>query len=232
MAQGIYQYRERNAHAWTEIYFPGYGWQTFEATKSISPPAREAGTPPNTNEQVGPRGNAGDIGLFENDPGVISALPSFHAAPGAVDPGTKTASPSAAREGNAVVIILMILLGLALLAWQVLRTRRRWRFMAPGDRQWHRLTLAASRAGVGQQASETIYEYATWLEDQIPQRGPEIKTIADAKVWQSYSGRSMGETMIERIERAWARMRLPLLWLGARRRVRSFLHPGKPARDR
>jgi hypothetical protein len=104
--------------------------------------------------------------------------------------------------------------------------------MAPGDRQWHRLALATHRAGVGQQPSETIYEYADWLEGQIPQRRPEIKTIADAKVWQSYSGRSMGETMIERIERAWARMRLPLLWLAARRRISSFLHPHRPPRGR
>ena len=25
--------REANTHAWAEIYFPGYGWQIFEATK-------------------------------------------------------------------------------------------------------------------------------------------------------------------------------------------------------
>ncbi len=230
LAEGIYDYRERNAHAWAEVYFPGYGWQIFEATKSISPPARERGTPSPVNENAGPGGNAGGIGLIETDPGHVSALPSFHPAPGAVQPGA-TATPDAARQGNATVIVVIILAALALLAWQLLRSRRRWRFMAPGDRQWHRLTLATDRAGVGQQASETIYEYAGWLEGQIPQRQPEIQTIADAKVWQSYSGRSMGESMIERIERAWSRMRLPLLWLGARRRLRAFLHPGGSARD-
>ena len=29
--------REANAHAWAEIYFPGYGWEIFEATQSINP---------------------------------------------------------------------------------------------------------------------------------------------------------------------------------------------------
>lgn len=230
LADGIYQVRERNAHAWAEIYFPGYGWQTFEATKSISPPAREAGTPVSLGENS--RGeNSGPGGAFEGKVGLISELPSFRPAPGAVAPGTQGSPTSEARAGNAFVITLIIVLGLALLAWRLLLTRRRWRFMAPGDRQWHRLTLAADRAGIGQQPSETIYEYATWLEDQIPQRQPEIKTIADAKVWQSYSGRSMGETMIERIERAWSRMRLPLLWLGARRRLRTLLHPYRSPRD-
>ncbi len=28
--------REANAHAWAEIYFPGYGWEIFEATPSIN----------------------------------------------------------------------------------------------------------------------------------------------------------------------------------------------------
>ena len=38
--------REANAHAWAEIYFPGYGWQIFEATKSINPGfGRASGNP-------------------------------------------------------------------------------------------------------------------------------------------------------------------------------------------
>ena len=121
-----------------------------------------------------------------------------------------------------MLIVVLVLLGLVFLVWRLRRTRRRWRFMAPGDRQWQRLALAASRAGVAQQPSETIYEYASWLEREIPQRQTDIQTIADAKVWQSYSGRSMGETMIERIERAWARMRTPMLLLAARRRLGHF----------
>ena len=31
----LWQVRLKNAHAWAELYFPGYGWQAFEATKSI-----------------------------------------------------------------------------------------------------------------------------------------------------------------------------------------------------
>ena len=228
LASGIYQYRERNAHAWVEIYFPGYGWQSFEATKSISPVLRASGaeatpiTPPS-----GRGGVNQDPPFFEGEPGVVSALPSFRAAPDSIRPGQKS-SPDAARNGNLGVIGALLLLALAVLAWRLLRSRRRWRFMAPGDRQWQRLTLAADRAGVAQRPSETIYEYAGWLEAQIPRRQPEIRTIANGKVWQTYSGRSMSESAIERIERAWARMRVPLVWLGARRGVQRFLHPRRP----
>jgi hypothetical protein len=95
--------------------------------------------------------------------------------------------------------------------------------MAPGERQWQRLALAAGRAGVAQRPSETTYEYAGWLEEQIPARRPEIRTVAGGKVWQSYSGRGMTADAIAGIERAWARLEWPLIWLTIRRRLRSLI---------
>jgi transglutaminase-like putative cysteine protease len=233
LAQGIYQYRERNAHAWAEVYFPGYGWQIFEATKSIPAVARVVGSETDTpgDSEAGPQGNPGNA-FLPGDPGVISALPSFVPAAGGIRPGETAADDQTdTRGGNAMVIIVLLIAGLAVVLWRVRRTRRRWRFMTPGDRQWQRLTLAVDRAGVGQQPSETIYEYAGWLEAQLPQRRSDIRTIADAKVWEAYSGRSMTETMIERIERAWQKLRLPLVWLAARRRIVTALRPRRGPRD-
>jgi transglutaminase-like putative cysteine protease len=40
---GRYVVRERDAHAWTEVYFPGVGWQGFDPTASV-PLAGEAAT--------------------------------------------------------------------------------------------------------------------------------------------------------------------------------------------
>ncbi len=232
LGEGIYQYRERNAHAWAEIYFPGYGWQIFESTKSIPPLVRVAGsagqTPPN-DTSAGAQGNPGSA-FFQGDPGVISALPSFRPAPGGIEVGQQPPDASA-RSGNAVVIMVLVILGLAVVLWRMSRTRRRWRFMTPGERQWQRLSLAVDRGGVGQQPSETIYEYAGWLEEQIPRRRPDIRVIAEGKVWEAYSGRSMTGTTVDRIERAWQKLRLPLAWLAARYRLRSLLHPGRGPRD-
>ena len=77
--------------------------------------------------------------------------------------------------------------------------------------------MAADRAGVSQRPSETDYEYAGWLEGQIPARRPEIRTIADARVFGSYSGRGMTADAIEAMQGAWQRLRLPLVWLAVRR---------------
>ena len=222
---GTYTVRERNAHAWAEVFFPGYGWQIFEATKTIDPQfVRRSGgataTPLPPNQSLLDR-----IQEFDEELGVVSELSSFEPIEGGVDARGAAASPvdSDTRGGNAL-LIAALLLGAGLVAWiRLRRSERRWRFLSPGERTWQRLALAAGRAGVAQRPAETFYEYAGWLEDQIPTRRSEIRTIADGKVWQAYSGRPMGLSTIERLELAWHRLRLPMLWLTASRSVKRLL---------
>jgi transglutaminase-like putative cysteine protease len=223
---GIYQVRDKNAHLWAEIYFPGYGWQIFEATKSLAAVVRLSGSgvvPP-----INPPVGGVDPGQqFEegNDFGEIPTLPSFQPVEGGFKPGDQRPTDEA-REGNAWVILSLLGLLAAAAVYRLLRGRYRFRFLAPGDRQWQRLAFAADRAGVAQRPSETVYEYASWLEEQIPRRSMEIHHIADGKVWQSYSGHSISSEAIARLERAWSRLQLPLVWLAVRRRVRSLLGRG------
>lgn len=216
-----YVVRERNAHAWTEIYFPGYGWERFEATKTIAPVTRIQGTAPRPGSSGGalpslpPR-------LDPDDRGNISELPSFQPAPEGFGP--RDEGPAAdPRGGNVLLIVGIVVLGLAVAAWRLRNARRRMRFLAPGERQWFRLALAADRAGVAQRPNETIYEYASWLEEQIPRHRPEIRTIAQGKVWQSYSGRSISGQALARIEAAWKRIEMPMLWLAVRRRLAALI---------
>jgi transglutaminase-like putative cysteine protease len=221
--QGIYQVRDKNAHAWAEVFFPGYGWQIFEATKSIAPVLRAPGTgvvppPPPANGQIDPGRRIPE----DENTGTISSLPSFEPVDGGFTPGGQRPNDTS-RINNAWIFVVLLIALLAFSGWRLLRGRHRFRFLAPGDRQWQRLAFAADRAGVAPRPSETVYEYAGWLEEQIPQRKVEIHDIADGKVWQSYSGRSMSSEVIARLERAWSRLQLPLLWLAIRKRVRSFL---------
>jgi transglutaminase-like putative cysteine protease len=220
----IYLVRRENAHAWAEIYFPGYGWQSFESTKTIPALTRPRGQPAPAGSG-GPQPSLGPRDFPEGvdrDMGLINPLPSFRPVDTGYQPGEQ-GPPEEPRGGNALIFLAILVLGLGVAAWRFLRSRRALRFLAPGERQWHRLRLAAVRAGVAQRPSETIYEYAGWLEEQIPRRRPEIQTIARGKVWQSYSGHGISGEAIDRIERAWRRLELPLLWLAVKRRVQRLL---------
>jgi transglutaminase-like putative cysteine protease len=228
---GISLAREANAHAWAEIYFPGYGWEIFEATQSLSPVVRPRGelsdvtgpVPPG----VDPLVMVDDWRDFGVNP--LDALPSAQPVPDAIDPDTDEVIGAAdrgadsARLANALLVAVLVLGGFVVFWLRVRHVERRWRLLPAGDRAWLRLTAAAQRAGIGPRPSETIYEYAGWLEDQLPDHGEPIRAVADGKVWQTYSGRRLALPMAARLEAAWARLRMPLLGLAVRRGLRRLV---------
>ena len=228
--EDLWLVRQANAHAWVEIFFPGYGWQIFEATKSIDPRfVRDSGADAGP---VSPPSEGLDAWLREDierrlqeGRGVFS-VPSPNPVDGAIDPTDPQApvidEEAGAREGNALVMIVLVVAAAIIIFFQARHSRRRWRFLPAGDRAWKHLTLAADRAGVGPRPSETIYEYAGWLEEQIPTHGEPIRVVADGKVWQNYSGRPLTRSGSNRLDQAWARLRRPLLFLALRRRLRRL----------
>lgn len=228
---GTFLVREANAHAWAELYFPGYGWQIFESTKTIdsrfvrlsgeqsnTTPPQLQGIDPLLDEEVLRQRGAGAN---------ISALPSPDLVDGAINPDQPDTgavdAAGAERSGNALVIAIL-LVGAGTVVWLRMRNaQRRWRLLPAGDRAWNQLTAAAGRAGIAPRPSETIYEYAGWLEDQLPHHGEPIREVANGKVWQAYSGRRMTSTASQRLDAAWAALRLPLLGLAIRRGLRRLL---------
>jgi transglutaminase-like putative cysteine protease len=219
---GVYEVTRKASHAWAELYFPGYGWQIFEATKSINPRFVRA-----SGDSSGVAPPPPQTGVDPYGPGILSPqkygepAASFQPSPGGHQIGDRPVADQN-REGNAWIFLALAGVALLIGAWRWFSARRRFRFLAPGDRGWARLNLAAQRAGIGREPSETFYEYASWLEAELPSRSAEIRTIADGKVYSAYSGRSMSERAIEAIERAWDRLRLPLTTLALRRRIAGF----------
>ena len=221
-----YLVRESNAHAWGEVYFPGYGWQIFESTKSIDPRfIRPTGDPATVVPPANGRDPLLDFELDPTDRRGINALPSVDFIDGGVDAAQPDAPGAAdqARGGNAL-LVAVLLVGAGAFVWiRMRRSQRSWRFLPAGDRAWRQLTMAADRAGVGPRPSETIYEYSGWLEDQLPSHVEPIRTVADGKVWQAYSGQRMTATASTALEQAWSRLRIPLIWLAIRRSVRGIV---------
>jgi transglutaminase-like putative cysteine protease len=223
--------REANAHVWAEIYFPGYGWQIFEATQSINPGfARASGS---LQQAERPPVLPG-IDPFLDDEFLQEqlrrgenniALPSPDFVEGAIDPsqaGGGAADEDSSRGMNALIIGILVLIGLIAVWVRMTIVQRRWRLLPAGDRAWRQLTAAAGRAGVGPRPSETIYEYAGWLEEQLPSQTEPIRTVADGKVWQSYSGRRLTLSGANKLDAALRQLRWPLVWLTVRRWARRL----------
>lgn len=229
LPDNTYLYRESNMHAWVEIYFPGYGWQIFEATKSIPQVIRATGdrtvegVPPALGDDPLGDPDAWDLFRGEAPDDSVTALPSGDL----ITPQPSGEGTVADDEESANALLLIGLTGVALVALFIRMrwTRRKWRLLPAGDRAWRQLTAAADRAGVGQRPSETIYEYAGWLESQIPKHGEPIRVVADGKVWQSYSGRRLTATSNLRLDAALRALRLPMLTLTLRHWARRLFRP-------
>ena len=197
------------AHWWVEVYFPGTGWVEFDPTGSVGQPA------------VLPSGSIG-----ASTPRPSANLPSFRPGssglatvpPGGV--GTNQTGP-----GPFIAIALILLVGVGALAYAAYR-RAPNRPMHP-DQAWGSLAGLAARFGLGPRPSQTVYEYAGALGDEVPTARVELTTIARAKVEVAYGRADLGTDRLTRIAQAYQRLRLALISVVVRRGLRRFGRRGR-----
>ena len=151
--QNQYEATSDDLHAWTEIYFEGVGWVSFEPTPGVGSATSfaEPGSPAsNTDEGESPGANSPSV-REENNP-VDSTATS-----------TSTASQTAPRTALITFAVLVVLVGVpALLRWG----RRRWRFSRAGssvDPLWRELEDTARDFGLPFSPTDTPRGFATRL---------------------------------------------------------------------
>jgi transglutaminase-like putative cysteine protease len=203
--------RASGAHAWVQVFFPGFGWVDFDPTGGqvaeivpppSGPPESPTPRPSFSGATVGPRES-------EDLPG--SRSPS-------ITPGGPT-GPTGPRTGPYVAIAALLVIGVLALGW--VAWKRGPRPMHP-DRAWGSIGRWAGRLGLAPRASQTVYEYAGILGDAVPVVRPELRTVAHAKVEVSYGRRDLSQDRLRAVAEAHRRLRLGLLRLAFRRPPRLF----------
>ena len=209
----VYRVRERDAHAWVEVFFPGYGWVEFEPTSAQ--PAVNRPVPADEGElpdpAVPPTPSAIDADRLSRL-GEDEGLDAF-------DTG---AEASAAKNWlpEAILIVAGALAGCAVVAAGAIYVveNRGLRGLRGARWAFARLVRLAKWLRVDLTAYQTPYEQAELLGDAAPSDRTAIKDITGDFVRETF-GRDASDA--ERGRSIWRQVHVRLWWTGLKRRFLS-----------
>jgi transglutaminase-like putative cysteine protease len=200
---GGFLYRERNAHAWPEVYFPGKGWIRFEPTANRQPPNYDpAPAPAPVDPNASPVAGIGALGdvppedpflrldrLREGGGGVVTV--SHHQ--------TVSRTQWAVRVGSLGLMALVLVLGYFWL--------RGMRGLTPVGQLYTKLGRGASWGGVKPTPAMTPNEYAQALARDVPGSRAPASFLTDLYVRETYGKQQPTQMDMLRARQAWLRLR-------------------------
>jgi transglutaminase-like putative cysteine protease len=194
------------AHAWVEVFFPGWGWIAFDPTTSRGV---ESGIP--SGPAVAPTAPGASAEIPVGDDKFLERLGRGGGPP--VEAGTDV--------GVGIGPVVVAAIGLALVAAAAIVAAawigRRRRTDIGVAEAYRRMVAMASRLGYGPRPSQTVYEYAEAIGNLVPTARVDLMTVATARVETTYARRSLGQDRLVAVADAARRLRISLLRLFFRR---------------
>ncbi len=223
-AQGGYVYRQLNAHAWTEVFFPGYGWIPFEPTASRplddrdpsavqlpteAPAPTEAIPTPDVadaNDAATPVPEERSIDNPGPPQSVIAEDPERGDTPGWI-------FPAAIATVAAIAVPALVWFG-----WSM-----RFRGMRPAEALFARAQQVGSLGGVRNGPTTTPREYAHRFSEQLPGMGPPVRKIVQVYESDQYGPSGADAGSLAAARDAWRELRRSVagLLIRIRRRRRG-----------
>lgn len=200
------------AHAWVEVYFPGYGWVEFDPTPGNGENG-QAETNLIAGEDLGPAPTRKPL----EGRGELECADRIDCStPGAVEPIAPSAPPPAPRNDALAPAIVVGSIGLLLALLAFWARRRR---LAPSEPElaYASISRMASRLGYGPRPYQTVYEFAAGLGELVPVARSDLQLIATAKVEATYGHRPPVDSVRRLIAAAYRRVQFGLLRLVIRR---------------
>ncbi len=197
-----YLYRESNAHAWVEVYFPNYGWISFEPTSPRPAFEREPAPPPSEDPAAGATVAGGATGLGGELP-EDDFPPEFGA--GGVGGTPETTSPvwNVVRIAFPIAALLAVILAFLWLS--------AFRGLTPGGQFYARMTHSGRLAGVRPPPGTTPYEWARAVGDRVPDARRSLDQITSLYVREQYAGEQPTIQDLRLVRRSWLAFRGALL---------------------
>jgi hypothetical protein len=197
-----YVIKESAAHAWPEVYFPGYGWIEFEPTPSQAVITRvidnaalgEEPTPENSAAITPTVGPSSQRGL--DDPG----------RPLDTGGGLGNLNLPFGTAGSGALLLSLVALA-ALVFWLPIMPWRRRQPPASPEVYYGKMLRWARFVRVAPAAHQTPYEFSESLAREIPGTSLFARMIARAYVRERYSREPLPSAERASVLRAWDSLR-------------------------